>query len=180
MSDKPDFIDNIDGNTLYTALRKLLDASSSETPDAKTGNNDIEEARIATAYFSPGGFTRIAPAIASISSIKLLLGTDPMEDHEIWQKKLNESKERFILKRLRESLTNQEEILRTERDNIPFDRASSSSVKQLIASLRRGNMEVRRYEKQFLHGKAYIFAPKQGNECNDSNSVIIGSSNLTA
>ena len=36
-------------------------------------STQVDEARIATAYFSPSGFGRIAPAIKDIPSIRLLL-----------------------------------------------------------------------------------------------------------
>ena len=32
MSDKPDFIDNLDGNTMANALRQLLGPNTGETP----------------------------------------------------------------------------------------------------------------------------------------------------
>ena len=180
MTDKPDFIDNIDGNTMSAALRRLLGASASDATIVAEPSAIVDEARIATAYFSPEGFARIAPAIAPIPSIKLLLGTDPIADNERWHKKLDETENRFVMRRLRESLKNQEEALRTERDHIPFSRRSGDTVKQLVASLRAGNMEVRRYEKNFLHAKAYIFTPANESDYGKSEAVIAGSSNLTA
>ena len=73
MSDKPDFIDNLDGNTMATALRQLLGANTDETTVVAEPSAQVDEARIATAYFSPSGFGRIAPAIKDIPSIRLLL-----------------------------------------------------------------------------------------------------------
>jgi HKD family nuclease len=177
MSDKPDFIDNLDGNTMTTALRRILDIDDlvikSET------SNPPEIARIATAYFSPEGFSRIAPAIANLNSIKLLLGTEPLSDNERWRRKLDESNERFVARKLRENLIRQENSLKVERDNIPFTRDSKEAVKKLVDALRAGNMEVRRYEENFLHAKAYIFTSESGDE-NGAGSLIAGSSNLTA
>ena len=40
---------------------------------------------------------------------------------------------------------------------MPFNRTSGRALRALIDALRAGNMEVRRYEKTFLHAKAYIF-----------------------
>lgn len=180
MSDKPDFIDNIDGNTMSSALRRLLGESVGDAAIVAEPSAMVDEARIATAYFSPEGFARIAPAIASIPSIKLLLGTDPIADNERWHKKLDETENRFIMRRLRENLKSQEEALRAERDHIPFSRSSGNAVRQLVASLRAGNMEVRRYENNFLHAKAYIFTPANESDYGQSEAVIAGSSNLTA
>ena len=180
MSDKPDFIDNIDGNTMLIALRRLLGASASDATIVVEPLASVDEARIATAYFSPEGFARIASAIAPIPSIKLLLGTDPIADNERWHKKLDETENRFVMRRLRENLRNQEEALRAERDHIPFSRISGNAVKQLVSSLRAGNMEVRRYENNFLHAKAYIFTSANQRDYDQSEAVIAGSSNLTA
>ncbi len=180
MNDKPEFIDNRDGNTLSTALRNLLGNDGSDTTILAEPSAQVDEARIATAYFSPKGFARIAPAIAPIPSIKLLLGTDPIADNIHWQRELNETEQRFITRKLRENLKNQEDALRSERDHIPFDRDSCNSVRQLVASLRAGNMQVRRYEQNFLHAKAYIFTPLNDGEDGKPEVVIVGSSNLTA
>ena len=147
MTDKPDFIDNLDGNTMTTALRRILDID--ELVINPETSNPPEMARIATAYFSPEGFSRIAPAIANLNSIKLLLGTEPLSDSERWRRKLEESNERFVARKLRENLNRQENSLRVERDNIPFTRDSQEAVKKLVEALRAGNMEVRRYEENF-------------------------------
>jgi superfamily II DNA/RNA helicase len=180
MTDKPDFIDNIDGNTMSAALRRLLGKKESDAAIVVEPSVSVDEARIATAYFSPEGFARIAPAIAPISSIKLLLGTDPIADNERWHRKLDETENRFVMRRLRENLKSQEEALRAERDHIPFSRNSGNAVRQLVASLRAGNMEVRRYENNFLHAKAYIFTSSNEGDSGQSEAVIAGSSNLTA
>lgn len=173
MSGKPDFIDNRDGNTMATALRQLLGANTDET-------TVVAEARIATAYFSPSGFGRIASAIKDIPSIRLLLGTDPIADGDMWQKQIGETEQRFIMRRLRENLNKQEISLRAERDHIPFERTAAQAVQQLVEALKAGNMEVRRYEENFLHAKAYIFSPATDGEYDKPEAVIAGSSNLTA
>ncbi|MDA0320387.1 MAG: helicase-related protein [Proteobacteria bacterium] len=180
MTNKPDFIDNRDGNTLSTALRQLLGAGSQEATIVTDPTARVDEARIATAYFSPEGFSRIAPAITPIPSIKLLLGTEPIANNLRWQRKLDESEQRFLDRKLQENLKSQEDVIRSERDHIPFTRDASRSVKQLVASLRAGNLEVRRYEKTFLHAKAYIFSNKDKGESDKPEAVIAGSSNLTA
>ena len=175
-----DLIDNLDGNTLTAALRLLLGANSDNSVVLAEEAVQIDEARIATAYFSPAGFGRISTAIAHIRSIKLLLGSDPIADNVRWQRKLDETEGRFTTRKLRESLKNQEDALRSERDNIPFDRNSSNAVKQLVAALKAGNMQVRRFEENFLHAKAYIFTSLKEGEYVEPEALIVGSSNLTA
>ena len=180
MSDKPYFIDNRDGNTMANALRQLLGPDSGVTTVVTEDAAQVDEARIATAYFSPSGFGRIAPAIKDIPSIRLLLGTDPIADSDMWQKQIGETETRFITRRLRENLKRQEISLRAERDHIPFERKAGQAVRQLVEALKAGNMEVRRYEENFLHAKAYIFSPAKEGEYGKPEAVIAGSSNLTA
>ena len=178
MTDKQEFIDNIDGNTLSKALKKILNVLENQSD--LLNENNIDQARIATAYFSPSGFGNIAKAMSRIPSIKLLLGSDPIADNARWQRKLEESEDTFYQKKLKEKLKDQEQLLRLERDQIPFNKDSSKAIKQLINVLTSGNMEVRRYEKNFLHAKAYIFSknPDKEKKCDDV--IIAGSSNLTS
>lgn len=180
MNEKSNFIDNIDGNTMTKALRQIVGAADPDANVFGEATAQVDEARIATAYFSPSGFMRIAPMLQDIPTIRLLLGTEPIADSEIWRKQVGESEERFITKRLRENLKKQEDSLRAERDHIPFERAATDAVRELITKLKEGNMEVRRYEEHFLHAKAYIFSPAIEGEYGKPEAVIVGSSNLTA
>ena len=68
--------------------------------------------------------------------------------------------------------------LARDRDHLPFNRTNGVALGKLIAALRAGNMEVRRYEKAFLHAKAYIFN-SQDNTLKKPEGIIAGSSNLT-
>ena len=72
-------------------------------------------------------------------------------------KKIGESNKRFLTIKFRENLKKQEEYIRKERNHISFTRESGNAIKQLVKSLRSGNMEVKRFEENFLHAKAYIF-----------------------
>ena len=173
----PDFIDNQNGNTMSAALKDFLGAESSGFSESSTA---VDEARIATAFFSPEGFSRIAPAISSIPDIKLMLGTDPLAEPERWQKQLGETHERFLTRKLRDHLRKQEDNLRVERDHLPFTRDIRSALRQLVSSLRSGNMQVRRYEQNFMHAKAYIFTPVTTDAHGKSKGILAGSSNLTA
>ena len=56
MENKPDFIDNLDGNSMAKALRTVLENISEEGESINKINDQVDEIRIATAYFSPEGF----------------------------------------------------------------------------------------------------------------------------
>tara|TARA_Y100000589_G_scaffold37942_1_gene31711 strand:+ start:4266 stop:7634 length:3369 start_codon:yes stop_codon:yes gene_type:complete len=180
MQNRPDFIDNLDGNSMANALRKVLENLSVKEVSISNIKGEVDEIRIATAYFSPEGFSRISSMIKDIPSIKLMLGTDPLGDSERWQKKLNENENKFFKRKFQEKLKAQEESLRLERNHIPFSKSSRSSLRQLVDSLKAGNMQVKRYEENFLHAKAYIFTPKEDELNKNYAALIAGSSNLTA
>jgi hypothetical protein len=173
--DRPDFVDNRDGNTLARALGQLLGN------EAGFGEASVppDQLRIATAYFSPSGFARIADNVSAVPEVRLLLGADYAPWMPGLHKTLEESTAQFERRRMDESLRRFDEALRHERDSLPFSRASRSSLKKLIAALDAGNMQVRRYEQNFLHAKAYIFSPN-GDEYGKPEGIIAGSSNLTA
>lgn len=59
-----------------------------------------------------------------------------------------------------------------DRDLLGFRAEADAAARRLIAWLRSGKVQVRRFEKGFLHGKAFLVAT--GNE-----AVISGSSNFT-
>ena len=93
-------------------------------------------------------------------------------------KKIGESNKRFLTIKFHENLKKQEEYIRKERNHISFTRESGNAIKQLVKSLRSGNMEVKRF-REFLHAKAYIFSNIPSSSSSSSNAVIAGSSNLT-
>ena len=174
---KPDFIDNRNGNTLAQALGDALSIGVGDSIGEPT--NPPDEVRIATAFFSPTGFARIADHLRPVPEVRLMLGTDLAAagapyDH----RRLDETEAMFARRRMQVSLERMNDALRRERDHLPFTRSSGASLRKLIAALRAGNMQVRRYEKAFLHAKAYIFTPADG-ACGRPEGIIAGSSNLT-
>jgi len=84
----------------------------------------------------------------------------------------------FERRRMQAGLHRLDDGLRRERDDLPFTRASGATLHKLIIALRAGNMLVRRYEKAFLHAKAYIFSPSDG-AYGKPEGINVGSSNLT-
>lgn len=171
----PEFIDNLDGNTLASALRLVL----SGYDEAKgTGEATCRPARLdkAVAYFSPAGFAEIAKDLARVERIRLMVGAEPPSLITPPKRALDETSSQFEKRLLREGLTKLEEGMRRERDALPFSRAVRDHVRGLIKVLKSGRMEIRRYERAFLHAKAYIFAPQSDAS---GGGVIAGSSNLT-
>ena len=176
MNRRPDFIDNQNGNTLAQALGAVLGARAgsvaAEPPDAP------DAVSIATAFFSPTGFAQIADHLEPVSSVRLLLGADPAAAAVDERKRLDETPQTFERRRMLAGLRRMDDTLHRERDRLPFARTSAHALNKLIAALRAGNMEVRRYERAFLHAKAYIITPTDG-AYGKPEAVIVGSSNLT-
>ena len=162
----PEFIDNLGGNTLERALREhlghLLDTLV-EPPAVA----------IATGYFNPGGFGKLADMLGRTSGVRLLLGAEPLPAARVPERRLGDPKgDRYEKDLANEELGQVERKLRQDRDRRPFSEASWAEVRELLDFLNSGKVEVRRYEGRFLHGKAFLFSGTQG--------VIAGSSNFTA
>ncbi|MGE0502050.1 MAG: SNF2-related protein, partial [Rhizobiaceae bacterium] len=175
----PEFIDNLDGNTLAAAIERVLKSGVVER-DGSLGEPPIPPGRldIASAFFSPAGFGEIAAALNGIEKVRLMIGAEPLSEAMPPRRPLEESPLQFERRLLRERLAELESGLRRERDRFPFTRSGRSSLRGLIAVLKSGKMETRRYERAFMHAKAYIFAPRTESYVGGA-GVIAGSSNLT-
>jgi len=172
----PDFIDNRDGNTLALALATVL--GGHVDGDAAESGDPPDTVRIATAFFNPTGFAWIADHLQPVPTVRLLLGADPAFGTGGERKRLDETPEAFERRRIRVGLRRMDDALHRERDRLPFNRTSARALGKLIEVLRAGNMEVRRYEKAFLHAKAYIVTAP-GRAFGKPEGIIVGSSNLT-
>ena len=53
MQNKPDFIDNLDGNSMANALKSVVENLSTKRGSIIDIEDKVDEIRIATAYFSP-------------------------------------------------------------------------------------------------------------------------------
>jgi hypothetical protein len=130
---------------------------------------------IATAYINPSGFNLLADELEKAPRVRLLLGAEP--DQSIVQSAAQG--EKGAQKRVEEATASHESWLRRERDLTGFTREAIKEAERMVTWLQsvdpngEAKIEVRRYTKGFLHGKAYI----------SSNpalpGVLAGSSNMT-
>jgi superfamily II DNA or RNA helicase len=121
---------------------------------------------IATAYINPGGFGVIEDGLHRAQSIRVLVGAEPqppvarircLDDNDDDANRALEGHER---------------TLEEDRNLMGFTQEADSSTRRFVDWLRSGVVEVRRFEKGFLHGKAYLVDT-------DDEGVIAGSSNFT-
>jgi hypothetical protein len=166
LAHQPEFVDNRDENLLVTALATRLDWLAA---------NHVNPVRvsIATGYFNPDGFGRIADSLEKCGQVRLLLGAEPAPPPARRIRRLGEPRgERLERRLLGEALAANEAGLLRDRDLLGFNPTTDRHIHRLLDFLASGRIEVRRYEKKFLHGKAFVFENGQG--------VISGSSNFTA
>jgi hypothetical protein len=176
MNFTPDFIDNRNGNTLAEALARVLGGSIPGGLAEATVRP--AELAIAAAFFSPKGLADLAPHIDGLQRVRLMFGVEAPRDFEIRRPNLGESLEHFEARLMREGLKDAEAAARAARDCFPFTREGVAALHRLIQRLRGQNVEVRRYERAFMHAKAYIFVPP-ADAIDGKAGVIAGSSNLT-
>ena len=162
---RPEFVDNRAGNTLDAALTAALTYITAQ-------HVQPPEVDIATGYFNPEGFGRLAPALGAARCVRLLLGAEPVPPPARPVRKLGDPLgARFEGKLLREALERTEAALLRDRDRLAFAPATDRAIHQLLEYLHSGRIEVRRYTRRFLHGKAYLLR---------GYGVVAGSSNFTA
>ena len=159
----PDLIDNIEGNTLAKALRSAFGDSS-----------DISEVCIATAFFTSAGFFQLGDELSRAPSVRLLIGSEFLSQTLFSEKPVEETESQYHKKCLQKSLSFFEKGIQKERDRLPFSFENEKKIRGFVKALKAGNIEIRRYEKAFLHAKAYIFIKERG-----EGGIIVGSSNMT-
>lgn len=110
---------------------------------------------IASGYFNIGGFQLIQDSLTKAEHFRLLLGKSPEKDDS---KEIAAQLSAFYSSNIKESIEDED-----------FAKEKQSTTALLVKFLRQDNVEVRLFDGNFLHGKAYIF----------DKLVIIGSSNFT-
>ena len=125
---------------------KLVDFLVNLLKDNPNTNLDI-----ATAFFNIKAFEMVKDYIKGVKRFRLLLGKAPeiKSDRTLGEELLR--------------------IIKEEVEGLELSKENEDNVKTFIEFLKKPNVEVRIYDKQFLHGKTFIF----------DNAVVIGSSNFT-
>src|ERR1017187_7190553 len=146
---KPEFVDNRELN-LATALCAHMDWL------AMTYAQPLELC-VATGYFSPEGFSLLAGRLEKLKNVRLLIGAEPVPPPARPVRMPGEpAGVRFEQKLVNKALTLQQEGLERDRNLLEFSSATDRGVRRLLDFLASGRIEVRRYEKAFLHGKSYL------------------------
>ncbi len=133
------------------------------------------EISIATAYINPAGFNLLADELEAAPRVRLLIGAEP-EQKTVQS---NIAGEKSASKKLEAATTTHEEWLKRERDLTGFTRDAIAQAERLVEWLKsvdpegKATVEVRRFTKGFLHGKAYISSDPE------LPAVLAGSSNMT-
>ncbi len=164
-SERPVFIDNRDDNTLARAINEHLSA-------LRANGQTITELCVASCYFNPQGLELIAREVRHVPKIRLLLGAEPTPEARVPRRMPGDWEPAFTERRVDEALAQLERGLRDDRNLLPFAPESDRAIRNLLEFLRSGRIEVRRYERHFLHAKAFVF---RGAE----RGVLAGSANLT-
>ena len=156
----PVFATNRPGSadTVATEVNRLLNG-------VRTKYAKPAELAIATAYLNPQGFNLIADEVEQAPVVRLLLGAEPDEA--------------FVRRAASTPIDVFDRGLKYERDMVGFTLEADHQARRLVEWLRHAAetgtpiVEVRRFTKSFLHGKAFIAVHP------DMPAVLAGSSNLT-
>jgi hypothetical protein len=152
----PFVIDN-QTHRLADALNELLGQSADRPLD------------IATAYFAISGYRLLQQRLHPVGAFRLLIGYDPQTGADVG---------------LKPSAKALQARLQGDLDAEPFTPQTLKLVEELIAFLRSDKVQVRHYDKGFLHAKAYLFHQDKVGPANRADrlrpyAAIVGSSNFT-
>jgi SNF2 family DNA or RNA helicase/HKD family nuclease len=124
---------------------------------------------IATAYFAVSGYRLVKDRLHPVGAFRLILGSEPHTGVDLG---------------LRPDAEAMKKRLQGDLEAEPFTEATLKLVEELIAFLRADKVEVRLYDKGFLHAKAYLFhqdvvGPNNRGDRLRPFAAIVGSSNFT-
>lgn len=126
--------------------RKLVDFLKNKLEENKDGFD------VATAFFNIEAFSMVKDELEGVERFRLLLGKSPEFEND---RTLGDAIQDFI---------------ESDVEGLEFSKENHEAVEDLINFLEQDNVEVRVYDENFLHGKAYIW----------DDEIVIGSSNFTA
>ena len=97
---------------------------------------------VATAYFAISGYRLVREKLPAVGNFRLLIGSDPQSASDVGIK----PHPKLLARQLSGDVEAE-----------PFTEETLRLVEHLIAFLRAEKVEVRLYDKGFLHAKAYLF-----------------------
>lgn len=162
---KPEFAANLADATVADAINTHLAWLADD-------RKEPVDLAIATAYFNAEGFACLANELERVGKVRLLLGAEPEGVDRHVRRLKEESLRRADRTRLRSALSIQSAALASERNLLGFSYEADRLARCLVEWLGSDRVEVRRFGKGFLHGKAFIVTTHH-------EGVIAGSSNFT-
>ncbi len=167
---RPEFATNdvAKGEQVFKAINALLEG-------IRTRWVEPPRLAIATAYFNPGGFSLLADELDQVGPVRLLLGAEPtdIDERSSVRPLAQRQRRRGPSAHVTRALEGHSRSLEEDRNLLGFTRDADASARRLVKWLEdHPEVEVRRYEQGFLHGKAFIVET-------DKTGVLAGSSNFT-
>jgi len=125
---------------------------------------------IATAYFAISGYRLLRERLHHVGVLRLLIGSEPRCGTDVGLRP--ERKDEYL------------RLLRGDLEAEPFTEATLRLIEDLVALLRAEKVQVRKFDKGFLHAKAYLFhrdpvGPRNWADRLRPYLAIVGSSNFT-
>jgi superfamily II DNA or RNA helicase len=158
------FFTNQGNNTLYNKFVRVFD-----------NMQNIEYFKSVIGYFRASGYFAIRKHFSETLKVKIIAGinVDPFialaqKQGLLFNLNAKDAKQSFV-----ESI--KEDILQAK-----YSKVIEEGILQLIQDIGEGRIEIRAHNSKKLHSKFYIFLSPNFNEDNPNNTVIMGSSNLSA
>lgn len=150
-------------NSLYEKFKGIFEA-----------NPDIQRFDALIGYLRASGWFAIQPWLSKVERVRILVGINV-------DSILAEHNRKGLLfagddEKVRSQVA---KALRGDIQDAPYEKEIEDGVRQFIADVASGRVELRAHPTRRLHAKVYVFLPKGFGE-HKPGAVITGSSNLTA
>ena len=157
------FFTNREQNTLFNKLEGVF-----------THNESINNFDVLVGYFRSSGYFKLRPLLENVANIRILVGIDvdkiTKEMHADGLALFKGDPEKTIKDWQGKFIADVHEA--------NYEQQTEQGIKQFIADIQIGQVQIKAHPSRAIHAKIYIFRPDDYNP-HKGGSVITGSSNLT-
>ncbi len=157
------FFTNQDQNTLFNKFKGVFEY-----------NKTINNFDVLVGFFRSSGYFKLRPLLENVENIRILVGIDvdkitaQMQADGLALFKGDSEK----------TINNWQKKFNDDIQQANYNAQTEQGVKQFIADIQTGKVQLKAHPSQNIHAKIYIFRPDNFNQ-HTAASVISGSSNLT-
>ena len=157
------FFTNSAENTLFNKLEGIFQH-----------NQSINNFDVLVGYFRSSGYFKLRPLLENVASIRILVGIDV----DKITKEMHADGLALFKGDREKSIKDWQGKFIADVHEANYEQQTEQGIKQFIADIQTGQVQIKAHPSRAIHAKIYIFRPDDYNP-HKGGSVITGSSNLT-